>query len=901
MRIKYKILLVISLVIIITSLTFIAIIYRTQKKALLEGIDSKLVTAAETIQRILPENYHDDIYDKSSVSEKEFLRIVDTFNKLCVKLDLQYLWSVLVVDGKILFTSATSPSKEIGNRDHASFFEVHSNPEAFDQAFSSMKITYSSFHNKWGHGRMVLIPAYDKHGRRYCFGASMSINKVEALLEKTLRRSLMIGGAVLLAGILISFVVANTFSKPIVELTQIAEDIADGSLKQTVEVKGSLEFKSLARSINFMSKAIIDKIGELQNSRENIDITLNSIGDAVIATDHQGIITRMNPVAEKLTGWPQKEAQGRPLEEVFQVVEADGESKAENPVKQVIKEGRVVGLANDTTLLSRDGTRRQIADSAAPIRNAQGETLGVVLTFRDISDQYQMEAERRRLTAILESTSDLVATATPGGELTYLNHAGKRLLKLQDGERFSHKRIADIHPEWAFSIVENEGIPRAVQEGIWVGETALLNRDGEEIPVSQVIMGHKDKNGKLEYLSTIIRDLTERKHAEEERSRLEAQLRHAQKLETLGTLAGGIAHDFNNILTPVRGYIELALQSETLDDKLRNPLKLVLDGAKRGADLVKQILVFSGQAEQERVLLKLDLVISEVLKLVRATIPTTIDIRTRIDRDCHPVQADPTQMRQVLLNLVTNAYHAMQNQGGILEVSLEMINVDAQLARRHLNLNEGLYVRLSVSDTGCGMDQEIKERIFEPFFTTKSVGKGSGLGLSVVHGIVINLGGEITVYTEPGKGSTFSVYLPPAQGLIEEKPEEEELLIGGNEQILLIDDEKDIVAMATEMLERFGYQVSAAYGSKEALEIFKQDPNQFTLVISDQTMPHMTGIQLAKKLLEIRSDTPILLASGFGESITPEYVRKAGIRGYLKKPYSMQDLASAIRKVLEST
>ncbi len=369
-------------------------------------------------------------------------------------------------------------------------------------------------------------------------------------------------------------------------------------------------------------------------------------------------------------------------------------------------------------------------------------------------------------------------------------------------------------------------------------------------------------------------------------------------MEAIGTLAGGIAHDFNNILTPILGYTDMIIDDVPEDSRIRADMEKVIKAANRAKDLVQQILTFSRQVEQERKPVKIHLVVKEALKLLRATLPTTIEIRQNIDTGCGAVLADPTQIHQVLINLCTNAYHAMRESGGVIEVSLGMVEISTELAMNYPNLHEGTYVRLTVSDTGHGMDRGTIERVFEPFFTTKGVGAGTGLGLSVVHGIVVSHGGEITIESELGKGTRFHVHLPRADSVVEREAPRDDPIPEGKERILFVDDEEEIARMGKRMLERLGYDVTMRTSSVEALEAFRSQPDGFDLVITDQTMPDMTGVEFVGELLRIRPDLPIILMTGFSEMVTPETAKKIGVREFIMKPIMILDLGKAIRRVL---
>ena len=397
-----------------------------------------------------------------------------------------------------------------------------------------------------------------------------------------------------------------------------------------------------------------------------------------------------------------------------------------------------------------------------------------------------------------------------------------------------------------------------------------------------------------------VTDISKDKLAEEERQKLESQLRQAQKMEAIGTLAGGIAHDFNNILSIIFGYSELAM-GEKDPEKCRQHLKELRKGAERAKELVSQILAFSRKTEQQKQPLQLSLIVKEALKLLRSSIPSTIEIRQNI-ASTGKVLADSTQIHQVIMNLCTNAYHAMRETGGTLGVSLEEIEIGPE-DYVHANLSPGRYLRLTVSDTGCGIDPKIIEKIFEPYFTTKKLGEGTGMGLAVVHGIVKSHHGHITVYSEPGKGSSFHVYLPLTKEDAAVLPVEAGLedLRGKGERILFIDDEESICKIAAAMLSMNGYQVAIFANGALALAEFEKEPARFDLVITDMTMPSMTGAELAQKILAMRPEIPVILCTGQSELINREKALAMGISDYLSKPILKEKLLVAARKALNSS
>lgn len=789
-----------------------------------------------------------------------------------------------------------------------------------------------------------------------------------------------------------------------------------------------------------------------------------------------------------------------------------------------------------------DGTLFPVEVLLTALPDENRPTLHVV--WRDISERKKVENDLLRLISIVQSTNDLVATASSDGQILYVNNAGRGMVGLTSDENVSNLSISDFHPDWAFRIIQKEGILEATEKGLWMGETAVINRDGHEIPVSQVIMAHKTPQGKLEYLSTImrdisgpkraerflnnilntvadpifvkdekhrfiavneslcdfvgisreallyrsdddffpseqarefrskdedvfrsgkenineemitnaqgvshyistkksvftdesghkflvgvIRDITELKNAQkklrdnlqlldsiinnlpvcvklvskngillemnpsglrmvgvtvkssaigrdiyqiiseedrdayrlfneqvcngrggtmrftivsldgarrimesvavpfpyghegqivqlgiawditeqlayqEEKKKLEKRLFQSQKIEAIGTLAGGIAHDFNNILSAIIGYTELA-KLETVDGSpVINHLNQVLKASDRAKELARQILTFSRQTETEQRPTQLHFIGKEVLKLLRASIPSTIQIVDLIDRNSGTVLADNTQIHQVIMNLCTNAYHAMRKTGGVLTLEIKSVDIrpsDSQVLG--LELSPGPHVVIRVSDTGHGMDRNVLERIFDPYFTTKSKDEGTGMGLAVVHGIIKSHHGHISVRSTPGKGSTFEVFFPKIESASAIPTKEEKAIPGGSERILVVDDEKTIVDTLKPMLEALGYRVTATTSCLDAEQLFSTAPHEFDLVITDMTMPGMTGAELSGKLLAKRKDIPIVLCTGFSELMNEEKAKAIGIREFVIKPVVLAQIARTVRKVLD--
>ena len=433
-----------------------------------------------------------------------------------------------------------------------------------------------------------------------------------------------------------------------------------------------------------------------------------------------------------------------------------------------------------------------------------------------------------------------------------------------------------------------------VENRVDEGEIQIRTKDGNTIvwDFSSALLGENANGQKL--IVSMAKDITYKKA-------LESKLNQSQKMEAIGTLAGGIAHDFNNLLSVIIGYTYMIIENLPKDSQNVSDLQEVHKAASRAKDLVSQILTFSRQDNQELIPLKIDLILKEVMKLLRSTIPTTIDIRLNLESNCKSVLANPTQVHQVILNLCTNAYHAMRDNGGVLNIKLETVVLPRD-DTTSMHIQAGEYVKLSVSDTGIGISKKNQEKIFDPYFTTKAKGEGTGLGLAVVHGIVKQYNGEITVNSKPGEGTTFCVYLPAIMDNIESKANERtSSLPRGNESILVIDDDEKIVKLNKRVLENMGYHVIALTKSEEALNTFQQTPESIDLVLTDMTMPHMTGAELTKKLIAIRPDIPIIMCTGFSDQIDKDEAIKMGISDFLMKPVDMITLVLAVRKALDKS
>jgi PAS domain S-box-containing protein len=527
-----------------------------------------------------------------------------------------------------------------------------------------------------------------------------------------------------------------------------------------------------------------------------------------------------------------------------------------------------------------------------------GNVIGAIESIRDITERKLMEeavAEAEaKYRSIFENALMGIFQTTPEGRFLSLNMALARILGYDSPEEVLNT-IDDLARQVYVKPERRSELLRLVEERGTVQEfeVEFFRKDKSVVWISLNVRAVRDGDGKTAYLEGTAMDITDSKL-------LRVQLDQAQKMEAIGTLAGGIAHDFNNILTPIIGYTELSLNIVPENRRLNHNMTQILLSANRARDLVRQILTFSRKTEQERKPVQVSLIVEEALKLLRSSLPSTIEIHQDLDPDAFDstTMADPTQIHQVLMNLCTNAAHAMRAKGGTLAVTLENVEIGPLAARGSPDIQPGSYLRLSVADTGHGMETAVKQRIFDPYFTTKGPNEGTGLGLAVVYGIVKNLSGAITVFSKPGEGTTFNVYFPRT-GTIPPPPADVSApLPTGHGLVLVVDDEKFIVDMIGEMLEVLGYEVVPRYSSSDALEAFRTRPESFDLVITDLTMPHMTGADLAREIFMIRADTPIILCTGFSEAVDQNITQLMGIKGFLMKPVALRDLAVAVNKIL---
>lgn len=635
----------------------------------------------------------------------------------------------------------------------------------------------------------------------------------------------------------------------------------------------------------------IQSLENLERAKNNLDTTLKSIGDAVIATDRKGNITLMNPVAENLTGWNLSEALQKPLIEVFHIVSAENRNAAENPVKKVLASKKTEGLANHTLLIAKDGTERQISDSAAPIFQDEGILTGVVLVFRDVSEEYRMlenlkesEEDYRRLFEEHAAVKLILDPET--GDVIDANEAAANFYGWSR-EELKKKRIQDINtlsPEEIAAEIEKVKKEKRIHF-----EFRHRRADGSirDVAILSSVIRLKNK----EYLHSIIHDISQRK-------RLEAQLIQSQKMESIGRLAGGVAHDFNNMLGIIMGNAELMETRLDASHPAMDELREIKKAAERSTELTKQLLAFARRQTIAPRVLNLNHSIEGMLKMLHRLIGEDIELRWHPAENLRYIRMDSSQLDQILVNLAVNAKDAI---AGVGKMTIETVNASfgEDYGESHGDYIPGDYVMLAVSDNGCGIEKEHLTQLFEPFFTTKSQGSGTGLGLSMIYGIVRQNQGFINVYSEPGKGSTFRIYLPATDEEIPAAPDAEKTsLPQGKECILLVEDEPALLELTGRILEKLGYEVMAASTPKEAIALAEQHGKKIHMLLTDVIMPQMNGQELSLSIENFCPGIHCLFMSGYTANVIAHHgVLKPGIN-FIQKPFSMKDLAGKIRETM---
>ena len=721
---------------------------------------------------------------------------------------------------------------------------------------------------------------------------SIAQASVTAAATAKMQKYLSILGLIFVFGLSVSWLIGK---RAIIDRIKILESAAKKLSEGTAYVNVSnlvqgAELGRLANAFDNMSLTLSEREKSLRETEERFRILSEAAFEA-IAIHEGGVLISANDQYFKMFGYDPDEAIGKQMMSMTIAPEA-----IDFATKQIATDSLE---PYESIGVRKDGTRFPME-----VRGRKMDYKGRIVRFGaivDITERKQSEEALRssenKYRTLTEQMPDLIWHKDINNVYVSCNRSYAEAVGLTVDTIAGHRDEDFYPPELVAKYLADDQYIIATGQPLKMEEMWRETRGNRWLHTSKAPL--LDKSGNCIGTIGIAHDITERKQVEAERKHMELQLFQSQKMEAIGTLAGGIAHDFNNILSVIIGYAELARDKNQKENKEKY-LQETLNGAQRAKNLVKQILTFSRQEDHtEKKPLDIKVLLKEAIKFLRSSIPTTVEINHHItEEDCN-IMADPTQMHQVIMNLCTNAAHAMK-AGGTLKVELANIELAKDEIPNYPDLQPGHYVKLTVSDTGYGIDPDNIQKIFDPFFTTKSVDEGTGLGLSVVYGIVKGHGGVINVYSEPGKGASFHIYLPRIIQTETKEMDTGKPVIGGTERILFVDDEPALVDIGMRMLFPLGYHVTGATSSKEALDIFCADPQRFDLVITDMTLPKITGIDLSREMLKIRPDIPIILCSGIKEPKTEAQVKSLGIRVYLTKPLTRKELAWVVRDTLDS-
>eukprot|EP01156_Anaeramoeba_ignava_P020828 Anaeramoba_ignava/c17307_g1_i1.p1 GENE.c17307_g1_i1~~c17307_g1_i1.p1 ORF type:complete len:800 (+),score=105.30 c17307_g1_i1:12-2411(+) len=693
--------------------------------------------------------------------------------------------------------------------------------------------------------------------------------------------------------------------KPIKEMDELVH-VIENNLEKSRLRKENREYQ------DHLELMVAQKTAEVKKTNERLDSIIKTVPDIIYRLDKNGNVTFLSD-SVKNYGYNPDELIGS---SIFSIIHPAYISKVKNRINERrtgdrrTRELEVVILTKNMNYVPFEVKYRDLAFTNSFEVEAEGlyqedtsghnEYIGTQGILRDISQrkiaEKKLKESEKKFRTLAEYAPDMILIWDRDGKIVQVNKLTS--LKLSYDDELVNLDISKICPEIKDKIE---------QLNLWnfeAGEhstsliTEFITQNEDIIPVELKIGAINLDEEK--YLMAYSRDITDRIENEQKKEELEKQLRQAQKMEAIGTLAGGIAHDFNNMLTPILGYSDL-LKSEFKQGSFAyKGLMEVQKAAARAADLVKQILTFSRQKEKKRETIYLYTILKEAVKLLRGSIPPTIVIKTKIDENCRPISADPTQMHQIIMNICTNSYQAFNGKDGLIEINLEEVKVDQEKINEYVTIQKGYYNKLTFSDTGCGMDSQTQEHIFEPYFTTKEKGKGTGLGLATVHGIIKNHNGYIFCNSEINIGTTFTIYIPIPEKFEKKQNEEidEPQDVNGTERILVVDDELNVLTMLEKGLEILGYKVTPFRKSTTAWSNFEKNPDQYDIAILDQIMPEMTGLDLAKKMKKIRPDIPLILHTGYSDIISEN--ERELIRLFVMKPIRINDLALGIRNIIDS-
>ncbi len=670
------------------------------------------------------------------------------------------------------------------------------------------------------------------------------------------------------------------------------------------QVKVALRIKKVEDALrterNFLERLVEERTVVLKEKEERLRSLVESTSDWIWAINAEGRYFYASPQVGDFLGYKPDEVLGKAPFDFMPQKEAERVKR----IFQEIQNTRRPFKGLENLNFRKNGEPVILETSGVPIFDAAGNFAGYYGVDRDISEQKKVEEELKNRNKFIETILDNLPIGLAVNRISETDAVIYMNKKFEEIYGWTKEEIKSVAAFFEKVYPGQEELKERVMADIATGDPSRMKWtdlkatgiNGDQKIISAINIPIIGQN----LMISTVEDITGRKRAEEEKSVLEAQLLQAQKLESIGTLAGGIAHDFNNILSAIIGYSELALDHAPEGSAQYRDIREVLAAGNRAKELVKQILTFARYSDVEMKPIRAKYIVQEALKLLRSSIPSTIEIQQYIDSDAI-ISANTTQIHQMVMNLCTNAAHAMEAHGGILNVHLDEVALDNNFAELHPEIVSGNYLQLSVQDTGYGMAQDVIEKVFNPYFTTKKIGEGTGLGLSVVKGIVDTCNGLITVKSELGKGCIFDVYLPVLnrETKVATGPVETEKAPTGDERILFVDDEPPIAIFGEQLLGKLGYQVEVRTSAVEALKLFKTNSDRFDLVITDMTMPHMTGDVLAAEIRKIRPDIPVILCTGYSKAISDERAKEIGINAFLMKPVVNIQLAKTVRKVLD--
>ena len=746
--------------------------------------------------------------------------------------------------------------------------------------------------------------------------------------------------------ILLSISYIRKSMTPLEKLKKGTQLIADGDFTSHVEIDSGDEFEELGTAFNMMSErlnqqfnelSLLAKIGKTMAhilSRDKLFQTASHAMEKYLDFDH-GMILMTNGHDNKLyyaAGFGYGDEDIRQ----FQNFELETfENTSDDPISSAFIKQKPIFITNMTGAESESSENGNVflnttesnyiicipilyemeslgvlvleratpqeADKASDAKLLTGVASQLAVSITNITSYNKLIESEARFRQSFDYAASGMAMLDLNGYFMDVNEFFLNMLGYSEHELFGNQIFKICHPEDADLVKASLQKLKKGEIEFDSYEQKFLRQDGHTCwsLVSTSLLS--DSEGNPLHFISLFQDLTEKRMTEKENIKLEAALQQAQKMEAIGTLAGGIAHDFNNILSGIMGYAQLGMMESSPDSDTHRWLQGVQEACDRATELVRQILTFSRQGQQEKTPIQIHLIIKEALKLLRATLPLNIGIQEKISNDSTVVMADATQIHQLVMNLCTNAYHSMLDKGGTLAVILETQQISLDAGTEHFELKPGPYLKLTISDTGCGMDDATLKKIFDPYFTTKSPDKGTGLGLSVVHGIVESHGGVISVNSKPGLGTRFEVYFPQMTIAKKSTDAGADSIPTGSESILLVDDEVPVVDTGKSILEKLGYRVTGHTNPQKAFEEFVARREDFDMVITDMSMPHLTGEELSKRLMRIRPDIPILLCTGYSDRIDAANAYAMGIKKFLIKPLKMAKLARTIREVLDET